>query len=75
MPNPIQLETPNSAIMYKQQTKPRRGIKDKLLLNAQIAKQKAIMINIHIGILCLNKPNPDSNFKFSLKGNEATNAE
>jgi hypothetical protein len=75
IPNPIQFDTPNSAIIYKQQINPSRGINERLLLNAQIHKKKVMMINIHIGILCLNKLNPDSNFTSSFNGNELTKAE
>ena len=75
MPKPIQLDKPNSAIMYKQQIKPSKGINDKFCLNAQIANQKHTKIKIHIGILCLNKFHPLSYFKDSLTGSACTKDE
>lgn len=65
----IQFHILNSAIIYKQQTKPNNGINDKFCFQDHTAKHTKEIKKIHIGILCLNKLKPLSYFKESAIGN------
>ena len=51
--NPNQLLDGICAIMYKQQIKPKVGIKDKLYWNDQMASKTVTTTNSNIGIWCM----------------------
>ena len=58
--------------MYKQQTNPSSGIKERFCLQDQTAKPINVKRKIHIGILCLNRSNPVSYFNALSIGNDST---
>lgn len=58
--NPIQLLTPSSLIIYRQQINPSNGMRDKLCFQLSISRYRQEIIKIQVGILCLNKLSPDS---------------
>ena len=62
MKKPNQLLAGIWAIMYRQETRPSIGMSDKLWRKASTAINSEVSTNSHMGILCWNKAQPDSNF-------------